>query len=100
MVSQNGSSCSRGLPESCVMMTLSRSTVRIRSRMTRYWLIGVSSESRCFAHSASQAFLIGGDLVLERGERLAAAALRWRLDLRDQRVDDQRGIADQAEIGA
>ena len=57
MVSQNGIICSRGLPESCVMMTLSRSTVRIRSRITRYWLSGVSSESRNFAHSPSQAFL-------------------------------------------
>ena len=56
MVSQNGIICSRGLPKSCVMMTLLRSTVRIRSRITRYWLSGVSSELRNFAHSSSQAF--------------------------------------------
>src|SRR5579875_2202498 len=43
VVCQNGKSCSRGEPESCVMMTLSRSTVFIRSPMTRYWLIGTSS---------------------------------------------------------
>ncbi len=57
MVSQNGIICSRGLPESWVMMTLSRSTVFIRSRMTRYWLSGVSSELRNLLHSSSQAFL-------------------------------------------
>ena len=38
------------------MMTLSRSMVRMRSRITRYWFIGVSSESKCFAHSPSHAF--------------------------------------------
>ena len=36
---------------------MSRSTVRMRSRITRYWLIGTSSESKCLAHSASHAVL-------------------------------------------
>ena len=38
------------------MMMLSRSNVRITSRITRYWLSGMASESRNFAHSSSQAF--------------------------------------------
>jgi hypothetical protein len=39
------------------MMTLSRSTVRMRSRITRYWLIGISSDSSCLPHSVSHAVL-------------------------------------------
>ena len=78
MVSQNGSNCSRGLPESWVMMTLSRSTVRIRSRITRYWLIGISSESRCFAHSASQAFLAAAISSLSAASALPPPPPFWR----------------------
>ena len=78
MVSQNGIICSRGLPESCVMMTLSRSTVRIRSRITRYWLSGVSSESRNLAHSPSQAFFPAATSSLSEVNALPPPGPFWR----------------------
>ena len=99
VVSQNGKSCSRGLPASCVMITLSRSTWRIRSRITRYWLIGTSSESRCFAHSASHACLIPAISSVSA----ARAVLRLRrphaVELRDQRIDDKLRITYERKIG-
>src|SRR5215831_17440011 len=67
-------SCSRGLPESWVMMTLSRSTVRMRSRITRYWLMGTSSESRCFPHSASHSFLAAATSSLSEASELPPPA--------------------------
>src|SRR5262249_52285626 len=67
-------SCSRGLPESWVMMTLSRSTLRMRSRITRYWLMGTSSESRCFPHSASHPFLAAATSSLSEASALPPPA--------------------------
>src|SRR6516164_9809255 len=99
VVSQNGMSCSRGLPESWVMMTLSRSTVRMRSRITRYWLMGISSESRCFPHSASHPFLAAATF-LERGERIAAARPLLPADFGDDRIEHQRRVADHGMVDA
>src|SRR6516164_5029110 len=79
VVSQNGMSCSRGLPESWVMMTLSRSTVRMRSRITRYWLMGISSESSCFPHSASHPFLAAATSSLSEASALPPPAPFCRL---------------------
>jgi hypothetical protein len=65
------------------MMTLSRSTVRIRSRITRYWLSGVSSESRNFAHSPSQAFLAAATSSFSEASALPPPPL-LAADLHDQ----------------
>ena len=82
------------------MMTLSRSTVRIRSRITRYWLIGISSEFEELGPFAEPGLLAGRDLLLERGERVAAAGALLLRHLRDQRVEHQRGVADHGMIDA
>ena len=60
------------------MMTLSRSTVRIRSRITRYWLSGVSSESRNFAHSPSHAFLAAAISSFSEVNALPPPGPFWR----------------------
>ena len=82
------------------MMTLSRSTVRIRSRITRYWLIGVSSESKCLAHSACQAFLAAAISSLSELQRVRAAAALPAADFFDHGLDDERRVAGHADVGA
>ena len=83
------------------MMTLLRSTVRIRSRITRYWLSGVSSELRNFAHSSSQAFLAAATSSLSEANALPPPPGPFcRDDLGDQRVEHQRRVADHSVIGA
>ena len=70
------------------------------SRMTRYWLSGVSSELRNFAHSSSHAFLPAATSSLSEAERVAAAGAFLLGDFGDQRFDHQRGVADHGVIGA
>src|SRR5262249_16705543 len=93
-------SCSRGLPESCVMMTLSRSTVRMRSRITRYWLMGTSSESSCFPPSPGPSLLARPASLLERGERIPAARPLLPAALGDDRIEHQRRVADHGMVDA
>ena len=100
MVSQNGKSCSRGLPESWVMMTLSRSSVRIMSRMTRYWLIGVSSESRCLLHSARQAFLPAAMSSFRSASVLPPLPRLCRLSSAMSASSTSAGIADHRMLDA
>ena len=82
------------------MMTSSRSTVRIRSRITRYWLIGTSSEFELLRPFLQPCLLDRRDLVLERGQRAVRLRLPLAADLLDQRVDHQGRVADERMIGA
>ena len=63
---QNGEIWSRGLPASWVMVVLATSTVAARSDMTRYGVIGTSSERSFVAQSASHSARMPGD---PRGDR-------------------------------
>ncbi len=53
---QNGEIWSRGLPASCVMIVLSRSTVCIRSQITRYGLSGASLDVSSGSHLSIHGF--------------------------------------------
>src|SRR5215472_3517653 len=78
------------------MMTLSRSTLRMRSRITRYWFLGIE----LLVPFSEPGFLRGGHLLLERGERVAPACALLPADLGDDLIEHQRGIADHGMVDA
>ena len=63
LASQNGDTCSRGLPDSWVTIVLSRSTVCMMSHTTRYGFRGISLLVNRGIHSASQASFKAAILV-------------------------------------
>src|SRR5262249_40995010 len=90
----------RGLPESWVMMTLSRSTVRMRSRDHAVLVDGDFLGVEMLSPFSEPRLLSRRDFLLERGERIAAAGPLLPADLGDDRVEHQRSVTDHGMVDA
>src|SRR5258708_39329947 len=82
------------------MMTLSRSTLRMRSRITRYWLIRHFLGIELLVPFREPGFLGGGHVLLEGGERVGSACALLPADLSDEGVEHERGIANHRMVDA